>query len=106
MALFYELLPRLSCSSPFLLGCSSLIKVGSRQPVAGEPSKRKEKAFHQGSSTALALEGPFITGILVSKPYSMYFGVMKVIRKQARESHSCAKANLKESLVNCTLNSG
>ena len=36
----------------------------------------------------------------------MYFGVMKVIRKQARESHSCAKANLKESLVNCILNSG
>ena len=52
--------------------CSSLIKVGSRQPVAGEPSERQEKAFHQGSSTALALEGPFITGILVSQPYSMY----------------------------------
>ena len=34
-----------------LLWCSSLIKVGSRQPVAGEPSKRQEKAFHQGSST-------------------------------------------------------
>ena len=51
---------------------SKHLNVGSRQPVAGEPSKRKEKAFHQGSSTALALEGPFITGILVSQPYSMY----------------------------------
>ena len=89
MALFYELLPRLSCSSPFLLGCSSLIKVGSRQPVAGEPSKRKEKAFHQGSSTTLALEGPFITGKqTLFNVFSMYFGGMKVIRKQAWESHS------------------
>ena len=83
VALFYEL-PRLSWA-PFLFGCSSLIRVGSRQPVAGEPSKRKEK---KKLFIKVGLRRAFYhRNILVSKPYSMYsmYFVMKVIRKLAKQ---------------------